>query len=281
MGFLNKLFGKGTKTGQGTESEQGAKVEQDTKVEQGAKVDQVTTGAEPGAKVGQVTSTKEPEDNLIYRTEQELIERFGGIAFDKQYDFATVIGNNNWNIDMTKEEISFGPNLDFPIQVLGTFSHSSETWLWAWANTKSGLSEHIMQQALQLKKYGEDQEIDLFSNSSFDFSKDELHRIGLIASGMFDASAYYIADYGQGAMLVTIKSDLVDRQRQDDHLRILSVFPQVISQFEMNHKIALQWYLEEKGYKISEQGAQLIATKGGETITAEFDELSRLTNLKG
>jgi len=279
MGFLNKLFGKGTKTGQGTEAE--AKVEQGPTVEQAAKVEEGITGAEHGAKVEQVTSTKEPEDNLIYRTEQELIERFGGIAFDKQYDFATVIGNNNWNIDMSKEEISFGANIDFPIQVLGTFSHSSETWLWAWANTKSGLSEHITQQALQLKKYGEDQEIDLFSNSSFDFSKDELHRIGLIASGMFDASAYYIADYGQGAMLVTIKSDLVDHQRQDDHLRVLSVFPQLISQFEMNHKIALQWYLEKKGYKISEQGAQFIATKGGDTITAEFDELSRLTNLNG
>lgn len=182
---------------------------------------------------------------------------------------------------MSKEEISFGPNLDFPIQVLGTFSHSSETWLWAWANKKSGLSEHIMQQALQLKKYGEDQGIDLLSSSSFDFSKDELHRIGLIASGMFNASAYYIADYGQGAMLVTIKSDLIDRQRQDDHLRILSVFPQLISQFEMDHRIALQRYLEEKGYKISEQGARLTATKRGDTITADFDEFSRLSNLKG
>ena len=106
MGFLNKLFGKGTKTGQGTETE--------------AKVEQVITGAKSGAKVEQVTSTKEPEDSSACCTEQQLIERFGGIAFDKQYDFATVIGNNNWNIDMTKEEISFGANLDFPMQVLGT-----------------------------------------------------------------------------------------------------------------------------------------------------------------
>ena len=118
MGFLNKLFGKGTKTGKGTEAEQGAKVKQ------GAKVDQVTR-AENGAKVEQVTFTKKPDDSLPYRIEQKLIERFGGIAFDKQYDFATVIGNNKWNIDMTKEEISFGANLDFPMQVLGT---STSRW---------------------------------------------------------------------------------------------------------------------------------------------------------
>ena len=99
---------------------------------------------------------------------------------------------------MVKEEISFGPDLCFPIQVLGTFSYSSETWLWAWANSKSGLSEHIIEQSLLLKKYGEDNGIDLLLNNSFDFSKDELHLIGLIASGMFNTSAYYIADYGQG-----------------------------------------------------------------------------------
>ncbi|MDR2271113.1 MAG: hypothetical protein LBF27_09445 [Sphingobacterium sp.] len=252
MGFLNKIFGKGTKTEQGTERKQGVQADQ-------------------------VTSIKEPE----CCTEQELIAKFGGIAFDKQCDFAEIIGNNNWNIDMVKEEISFGPDLCFPIQVLATFSYSSETWLWAWANSKSGLSEHIIEQSLLLKKYGEDNGIDLLHNNSFDFSKDELHLIGLIASGMFNTSAYYIADYGQGAMVVTIKSDFIDRQGKDDHHRILSVFPQLISQFEMNHKDALLNYLKVKGYHISGHDGQVFARKEGNSITAVFDEQSRLLELKG
>ncbi len=73
------------------------------------------------------------------KTEQELIERYGGIALDKQIDFGEIIGNNNWNVDMQQGIISFGLNLVFPIQVLGTIAHSSQTWLWAWANTMSGL----------------------------------------------------------------------------------------------------------------------------------------------
>jgi len=244
MGFLNKIFG------------------QDDKKEQ-------------------PNETKNQQNLMPCKTEQELIERFGGNAFDKQIDLGEVIGENNWNVDMEKGEISFGDKLVFPIQVLGTFSHSSKSWLWSWANTKSGLSEKVIQQAQQLKKYGEDNGIDLLKNSDFDATNDDLHLIGLIASGMFNSSGYYIADYGQGLMVVTIKSDKVDKIRKDNHPRILTVFPQLISQFEMNHNKALTNYLTDKNYTISENGTKLIATKNENKITAEFDDQSRLTKLNG
>jgi hypothetical protein len=215
------------------------------------------------------------------KTKQELIERYGGIALDKQLDFGEVIGNNPWNVNMNQGTISFGQNLTFPVQVLGTISHSSQTWLWAWANTKSGLSESIIQQSLLLKKYGEENEIDLLRNDTFGFSKNELHVMGIIASGMFNSSAYYIADYGQGAMVVTIKDNMVEKARTDSHHRILSVFPQLISQFDMDHKKALANYLTAKGYALTETGNTVTGTKNGNTITGEFDDLSRLTKLNG
>jgi hypothetical protein len=244
MGFFNKIFGRGEKT-------------------------------------EQLDETQPQQNSGPCKTEQELIERFGGNSFDKQIDLGEIIGENDWNVDMTKGEISFGSNLVFPIQVLGTFSHSSETWLWAWANTKSGLSENMTQQAHQLKKYGEENEIGLLSNSEFDATIDDLHLIGLIASGIFNSSGYYIADYGQGAMVVTIRSEKVDKIHKDNHHRILTVFPQLISQFEMNHNLALTNYLIAKGYKTLENGTKLTATKNENTITAEFDDQSRLLKLNG
>jgi hypothetical protein len=224
----------------------------------------------------------EAEQNLDdCKTEQALLEQFGGIALDKQLDFADIIGDNNWNVDMDKAEISFGANLIFPIQVLGTISHASQTWLWAWANTKSGLTENVTKQSYALKKFGEENEIDLLRNDSFDFSKEDLHIIGMIASGMYNASAYYIADYGQGAMVVTIKSEQIEKLKKENHLRIFTVFPQLISQFDMNHKNAFSNYLIAKGYALSAEGNNVTGTKNGNTITGQFDELMRLINLKG
>ena len=244
MGLFSKLFGQGDKTNMPDEQ----------------KPQQITTPC---------------------KTETELIERFGGISFDKQFDLGEVIGDNSWNVDMKKGEISFGANITFPIQVLGTISHSSDTWLWAWANTKSGLSETVTKHANELKKYGEENEIDLLRNSEFGATKNDLHLIGLIASGMFGSSGYYIADYGQGAMVVTIKSDKVDKTRKENHHRVLTVFPQLISQFHMNHKLALTNYLNAKGYVVMQNGTNISATKNAEKITAEFDDLSRMTKLNG
>lgn len=247
MGFFDKLFGK---------------------------------SAEPTV----TTETKPQQNQTPCKTEEELLERFGGIALDRQLNFGEIIGTIGWNVDMAKEEISFGPSLTFPMQALGTISHSSQSWLWAWANTKSGLSESVTKQSLQLKKYGEDNGIELLKNSTFDFIKDDLHLIGIIASGMFNSSAYYIADYGQGAMVVTVKSDKVDKAFNNNplsHLRILTVIPQLLSQFDMNHKFAVINYLQAKGYSVNEEQNKIVGTKGTDSITAEFDDLSRLTTING
>lgn len=220
-------------------------------------------------------------ENTACKTEQELLEKYACIAWEKQTDFAGLIGNNNWNIDMGKGELSFGPDLLFPIQVLGTISHEAQNWLWAWANTMSGLSPRLIEQSLQLKAYGEENHIPRLSDDSFDCTKDEFHIMGMIASGMFGSSAYYIADYGQGAMVVTVKSDVGDKGFKNSHQTILTVFPQVISHYEMNHRLALKHYLTAKGYNITENGQELSAVRNGDTIRATFDGLSRLTGLKG
>lgn len=214
-------------------------------------------------------------------TIQQLIEQFGGIAFEKQLSFGEVIGDNNWNVDVVQGTISFGPRLVFPMQILGTISHSSQTWLWAWANTKSGLTAQIIEQSLQLKKFGERNTIELLQKDTFDFSKDRLHHFGVIASGMFNANGYYIADYGQGAMVVTVKSSIIDQAQRDDHHRMLVVFPQLISQFEVDHKNALMHYLRAKGYNVTTNGDVVRGAKSGNSITGSFDASSRLMELKG
>ena len=215
------------------------------------------------------------------QTEQELLERYAALAYDKQNDLYEVIGDNSWNADMGTGTISFGPELVFPIQVLGTFSHSSKTWLWAWANAQSNLPASLLSQAEQLRTYGEQHGIELLTASEFDATETDLHLIGIIASGMFGASAYYLANYGQGTMVVTIKSDLIDQVPKNDFARIPHAFPQVISAFEMHHRSAFIHYLTQKGYSVTETADMVSAVVDYGTLTATFDHLGRLANLQG
>ncbi len=220
-------------------------------------------------------------NNLPAASIDELLERFGGMAFEKQLHLNDIVGTNNWNVDMTKGEISFGGDLVFPLQVIGTFAYEAETWLWAWANERSGLSDQVTQQAWKLKEYGETNGISLLTEGSFEFSRNEMHIFGLIASGMFDCSGYYLADYGQGVLLATIQSDKIDSTRESNSLKILTAFPQLISQLDMSHKNALRAYLQAKGYSISENGGKFLAVERESSIEAEFDGLGRLVNMEG
>jgi hypothetical protein len=100
---------------------------------------------------------------------------------------------------------------------------------------------------------------------------------------MFNATGYYLADYGTGIMLVTIKSDAIDHTHRDNHHRIYTAFPQLIAQFNMRHKPALINYLEAKGYDIIDEETSLTlrASKDENKITATFDHQLRLANITG
>jgi hypothetical protein len=215
--------------------------------------------------------------------DNELIEKYGGIALEKQCHFGDIVSDLSWNIEMQTGEISFDGKFIFPFQILGTFSHSTETWLWVWANERSGISENLMKQALTLQKYGKDNGIDLLKNSQFNATKTDLHLIGCIAVGMFNASGYYLADYGQGIICVTVKSDKIDHsyENANNHYSVITLFPKLISMFKMNHRNALINYLKAKGYETKEEDNILTGSKDGNIIKAEFDNLYRLTKLNG
>jgi hypothetical protein len=217
---------------------------------------------------------------LPIATEQELLERYAGTSFEKQASLYDAIGDNGWNANLDIGEISFGDRLKFPVQTLGTYSHQSGSWLWAWANKKADWPASVRVQSEQLKLYGASSKVDIFQNGSFTAPITDAHLIGLIASGLFNASAYYLADYGQGAMLFTIQTDQLPAP-PNEHARVLTVIPQMISTYEMNHKNAVQHYLLAKHYAVDLQSNQLSASKDGQILTAQFDSHDRLINCTG
>ncbi len=215
------------------------------------------------------------------KSKKELIEQFGAIGLEKQTYVLEIIGNEPWNVDMGRGTISFGSKLEFPMQVLGTISHSSQTWLWGWANDKSGISGELLLQANKLKEYGEENGIDFLKNPQFSADINDLHAIGCIASGKLNASCYYIADYGKGAMLVLIKAKEFDAFSKSEHQKILITFPQFISAYDCNHKKALINYLTLKGYTLTVKENLISAQKDNNNIMATFDQHDRLVNIKG
>ena len=220
-------------------------------------------------------------DDSPAKSETELLEHFGALAYEKQLALTDLIGSKSWNVDMKKGEISFGGDMVYQMQALGSFSHGSESWLWGWANAQSGLSESILIQANAMKQFGEENDIELFKESSTGCSKEYLHLIGMIGSGMFNSDGYYIADYGQGAMLLTMTHPQLKELTNNKYEKILTSFPQFISEYSrLSHYMAFIYYVNKKGFNVSEKGDIVMAENASVKIFAEFDQYGRFLSLE-
>ena len=222
---------------------------------------------------------KKGNKEKIQNNFQELFEKYAGICSEKQENILELIGDRTWNADMIEGTLTFGEDLIFPAQILGSVSHIDNSWLWIWANKNAEYNEKMIRQADDLKKYGELHSIYELSAPSFEVYENDWHKIGMIASGLYDYSFYYSGNYGEGSALFTVKSSKINKNMKNNPENILKVFPKLISIFEMNHRNAFRHYLLAKDFSISEEDKNISGKHENFYLKAEFDELDRLIKL--
>jgi hypothetical protein len=74
----------------------------------------------------------------------DLFAQHVATAMARQVALADLIGERNWSVDLSAGHATFGDDLRFAIQLLGTESQGDGTWLWAWANAESNLPPALL-----------------------------------------------------------------------------------------------------------------------------------------
>lgn len=210
----------------------------------------------------------------------ELLSQNGAFAFEKQKKFHEITGQFAWNINLSQARLSFG-DYHFSFEVIGTLSFTDYSWMWGWANEKSGVPPNLLNGSLKLKSTGEQNKIEELTNRHFPITEGFEHKMGIIATGLLNADAYFCANYGKGTMVVTINEGQIPKIEKDKIEKVLTIFPQFISSFDVNHQQAFLNYLIDRGLEIKSSENTVEGLKHGKTITGLFDELGRLKNLKG
>ncbi len=204
-------------------------------------------------------------------------------AFDQQLLLADLIGDLPWAYDLQTGLLSFGDRFAWHAEVLGTESEVTATWLWAWANEGNNIPVQQQGASLKLKTLGEEHGIAELTDSMVPLDHADGHAFASIAVGEGLGKAYYRGPYEGGAALLLITDERLQLQVEEPLQRILTVFPQAISAFEIaEHQEALQGYLFHYGFEPEVDGKSLLVRQHGqEVLRAEFDELGRLRELKG
>ncbi len=215
-----------------------------------------------------------------FRNFKDLVHQNAGLSFEKQQNFNDLTGSLAWNIDLGTGILSFG-NLEFPIEVIGSLSFNDYSWMWGWANAKSGIPENLLGGSLKMKEIGEKKQIEELTEGHYNVEEGFEHQMGFVASGLLNADAYFCANYGQGTMVLTLKSNNIPKIDTNKFEKVLTSFPQLISGIELDHKETFKNYLIDRDFKIKIDSNKIEGLKNNKVLIAEFDGLSRMKSING
>lgn len=212
-------------------------------------------------------------------TFHDLLSQHIGTAFARQLAFADLLGERSWSVTISEGIVTFGNDLRFPIQLLGSEADSDATWLWAWANKASNLPDKVLVACKELRELGQREGVPELTERTFSLDQASGHAIALVASGVFGNCCYYRGPYDGGALFFLVNNPPAEVLRPVPPERAVTVITQVISNFDINHRPMAESFLAAQGFTLDTASGALVASRNGDEVTFSFDDLGRIANI--
>ncbi len=212
---------------------------------------------------------------------QTYLERYALLSLEKQDKLEALIGEHLHELDLDAGTIRF-EGFQFPMQVIGTESDNTLTWLWAWSDEQTEIPSNLMQSAIQLRAWGSAEGLSEFTMPSVDLNKADGYGISLVASEVCRASCFFRDDYEGGAVFLLLFDSMIDNGPSFDRQRLVRRLADLFSRYDLNHRNTLLFYLTAKKLSPAAEGNVInCELESGERLLAEFDEAGRLTMVNG
>lgn len=88
-------------------------------------------------------------------TLQPLVDAHAVLAMEQQLHLSDVVEERPFDVNLDAGTITFGGDLSYRAELVGSEAPGPGTWLWAWANP-SGFPDHVTAAARAVRAYGEE-----------------------------------------------------------------------------------------------------------------------------
>ena len=202
-------------------------------------------------------------------------------SFQKQMRIAKLVGKLDWGFAMDSGLLSFSGKHHFAAQVLGTESEGAQTWLWAWANTASGIPAPLLKAALKLKEIGGQRGLVSFAAPELPLSMADGFVYAMIASGLFGQHGYYRGTYDGGGIYLLITDPRFPAGPAQDATGAMTTITKAIASLPIpDHQRAIAGYFRWLGWPCTSSGNRMRAVApDGQTLMIEFDGVERMSSL--
>jgi len=215
---------------------------------------------------------------IVQMSFDDLFAQHVGTAMARQFALADLLGERDWSVDLSAGQATFGGDLRFAIQLLGTESHGDNSWLWAWANEASNLPPGLLHLGGWLRDYGERAGVAELTEPGFPLDRADGAQLALVASGL-TGRPYYRGPYDGGALFFHLEGVPESPVAPE---RVVTVLSQVIQTWPLPHRRVAPAFLTQQGWAVEAAGERLSARHpDGLTIDITFDEQGRIAQFGG
>jgi hypothetical protein len=211
-------------------------------------------------------------------TFEQLRTQHLGTALARQLALADLIAGRDWALDLTSGRATFGGDLQYDIQLLGSEAHGEGTWLWAWANEASNIPPALLHLCGWLRELGEREGVPELTTPGFPLARADGHALAMLASGL-TGRAYYRGPYDGGALFFHLEGLPAQVSAPVRPERAITVLNQVIAMVP-DHRTATSAFLTQQGWRLEAAPAGLTAHHpDGTELAIEFDPQGRLSRM--
>jgi len=211
-------------------------------------------------------------------TFQTILTKFGAMALDNQENLAKIIGENVGKLNFDEGTLSFGDDLIFPAQIIGTLANEVNKWHWAWDNDDIGFPEEMIQEAIKVKEFGEKHNIVQFTSNIVSIDQLEAHTLAMAVSSIFNDDAYYLLDEDGLTFFLTIKSSEIPKDQTIE--RFIYIFNKFQREFDINSRLAFKSYTQLKGFEYKERDEFSVAKIEHSRVIVGFSERGNVTHIQ-
>jgi hypothetical protein len=209
-------------------------------------------------------------------------ERFALVAMEKRQKLLRLADDQFLELDLDEGVARFSPSLVLPVQVLGTESDNSFTWLWAWAEEQTEMPERLIRSSREMQRWLEQQDLRELAAPSLDLDRADGTLLSCIATEVCRASAFYRDSYEGGALFLLLMSDQIDRQPGFTLAELAGSLLDLGSRYPFDHRSALAAYLRSRGRSLEERTDALQAQLAtGEQLSVEFNADGSVRSING
>lgn len=205
-------------------------------------------------------------------------------VLERHFQLQEILGEHSWGLDMDDGRIVFtldgsGEELKCPVQILGTLSYETETWLWAWHNKQSDIPAKLLKCGPKIEAAArKDNCAEFLAAKSFPLQRENhAQELAIIATGACGLLTFYSCELENSSLFVGIEACPAIVKLPRTAGRAESVLTTGISMFDLQHQPAVTAFLGAPAKTVKSTSEWVVE---GKPFRVTFDSAGRISKIR-